>query len=122
MKLKNNKWSGMMVHTFDPSIQEAEAGGPLSCRPAWATQRNAVSKYQNDSNSNNSNSSSSSRKRYGNVGSAGRAASPNKNNDSGPGEMPQWFRALTALPEDCDSIPSNYIVGIKFSAIYFFFP
>ena len=43
----------MVVHTFNPSTQEAEAGRFLSLRPAWsrvssrtarATQRNPVSK------------------------------------------------------------------------------
>jgi hypothetical protein len=28
---------GMVAHTFNPSIQEAEAGGFLSLRPAWST-------------------------------------------------------------------------------------
>ena len=27
--------SGMMVHPFNPSTQEAEAGGSLSSRPVW---------------------------------------------------------------------------------------
>jgi hypothetical protein len=46
-----------MVHTFNPSTREAEAGGFLSSRPAWsiykvssrtarATQRNPVLKNQ----------------------------------------------------------------------------
>ena len=25
----------MVVHAFNPSTQDAEAGGPLSARPAW---------------------------------------------------------------------------------------
>jgi len=29
--------SGMVVHTFNPSTQEAEAGRFLSSRPAWPT-------------------------------------------------------------------------------------
>jgi hypothetical protein len=46
---------GVVVHAFNPSTQEAEAGGFLSSRPAWsrvssrtarATQRNPVSKNQ----------------------------------------------------------------------------
>jgi hypothetical protein len=28
---------GMVAHTFNPSTQEAEAGGFLSLRPAWST-------------------------------------------------------------------------------------
>lgn len=28
----------VMAHTFDPSTQEAEAGGSLSSRPTWATE------------------------------------------------------------------------------------
>lgn len=34
---QNRTWLGMVVHTFDPSIQEAEVGGPQSSRPAWST-------------------------------------------------------------------------------------
>jgi hypothetical protein len=30
--------SGAVVHTFNPSTQEAEAGGSLHSRPAWSTQ------------------------------------------------------------------------------------
>jgi hypothetical protein len=29
---------GVVVHTFNPSTQEAEAGGSLSLRPAWSTE------------------------------------------------------------------------------------
>jgi hypothetical protein len=32
-----NKLPGMVVHTFNPSTREAEAGGFLSLRPAWST-------------------------------------------------------------------------------------
>jgi hypothetical protein len=28
---------GVMAHAFNPSTQEAEAGGFLSLRPAWST-------------------------------------------------------------------------------------
>jgi hypothetical protein len=28
---------GVVAHAFDPSTQEAEAGGFLSSRPAWST-------------------------------------------------------------------------------------
>jgi major histocompatibility complex class I len=28
---------GMVTHAFNPSTQEAEAGGFLSSRPAWST-------------------------------------------------------------------------------------
>ena len=38
---------GMVVHAFIPSTWEAEAGGFLSSRPAWATQRNPVLKNKN---------------------------------------------------------------------------
>jgi hypothetical protein len=33
---------GMVVHTYKPSIQEAEARGLLSFRSAWATQQDPV--------------------------------------------------------------------------------
>ena len=36
----------MVVHAFNPSTREAEAGGFLSSRTARATQRNLVSKIQ----------------------------------------------------------------------------
>jgi hypothetical protein len=29
---------GVVVHSFNPSTQEAEAGGFLSSRPAWSTE------------------------------------------------------------------------------------
>jgi hypothetical protein len=35
------KWRqrpGVVAHTFNPSTQEAEAGGFLSSRPAWSTE------------------------------------------------------------------------------------
>jgi major histocompatibility complex class I len=44
--VKKYHWSQVMVvaaaavaHTFNPSTQEAEAGGLLSLRPAWSTER-----------------------------------------------------------------------------------
>jgi major histocompatibility complex class I len=30
--------TGVVAHTFNPSIWEAEAGGFLSSRPAWSTE------------------------------------------------------------------------------------
>jgi hypothetical protein len=35
---KNMREPGVVVHTFNPSTQEAEAGGFLSLRPAWSTE------------------------------------------------------------------------------------
>jgi major histocompatibility complex class I len=32
------EWLGMVVHTFNPSTREAEAGRFLSLRPAWSTE------------------------------------------------------------------------------------
>jgi hypothetical protein len=34
---KRTKWLGVVVHAFNPSTREAEAGGFLSSRPAWST-------------------------------------------------------------------------------------
>jgi hypothetical protein len=40
LKTKQNKTKqpGLVVHAFNPSTQEAEAGGFLSSRPAWSTE------------------------------------------------------------------------------------
>jgi hypothetical protein len=52
LKKKQRVWA-VVVHTFNPSIWEAEAGVSLSSKPAWSTelvqiasitQRNPVSK------------------------------------------------------------------------------
>jgi hypothetical protein len=32
-------WPGMVAHAFNPNTREAEAGGFLSSRPAWSTER-----------------------------------------------------------------------------------
>jgi major histocompatibility complex class I len=32
-------WPGVVAHAFSPSTWEAEAGGFLSLRPAWSTER-----------------------------------------------------------------------------------
>jgi hypothetical protein len=55
----------MVAHAFNPSTQEAEAGGFLSLRPAWSTKwvpgqsglyRETLSqKNQNNNNNNNNN-------------------------------------------------------------------
>jgi len=34
-----------------------------------------------------------------------------KKEDAGAGEMAQWLRALTALPEVLSSVPSNHMVA-----------
>jgi hypothetical protein len=36
--LKKESEPGVVVHTFNPSTWEAEAGGFLSSRPAWSTE------------------------------------------------------------------------------------
>jgi hypothetical protein len=35
--LKKYRNPGMVVHAFNPSTQDAKAGGFLSSRPAWST-------------------------------------------------------------------------------------
>jgi hypothetical protein len=37
-KEKEKKKPGMVEHTFNPSTQEAEAGGFLSSRPVWSSE------------------------------------------------------------------------------------
>ena len=41
---KSNSGLAVVAYSFNPSTWEAEAGRFLSSRPAWATQRNPVSK------------------------------------------------------------------------------
>jgi hypothetical protein len=36
--IKKKKSPGVVVHAFNPSTWEAEAGGFLSSRPAWSTE------------------------------------------------------------------------------------
>jgi major histocompatibility complex class I len=36
--LKSVSMPGLVVHAFNPSTREAEAGGSLSSRPAWSTE------------------------------------------------------------------------------------
>lgn len=36
------------VRSFNPSTQETEAGGSLSQRPTWSTQKDSVSKNKNN--------------------------------------------------------------------------
>ena len=43
----------MVAHAFNPSIREEEAGGFLSLRTAWATQRNPVLKKPKKQNQKN---------------------------------------------------------------------
>jgi major histocompatibility complex class I len=38
LKLKKKKELGVVVHAFNPSTWEAEAGEFLSSRPAWSTE------------------------------------------------------------------------------------
>ena len=37
--LEKGSWLGEVVHIFNPSMREAEAGGYLSSRPAWSIKR-----------------------------------------------------------------------------------
>ena len=37
-RYKKDSELGVVAHTFNPSTQEAEAGGFLSSRPAWSTE------------------------------------------------------------------------------------
>jgi hypothetical protein len=38
LPLKRGVRPGVVVHAFNPSTREAEAGGFLSSRPAWSTE------------------------------------------------------------------------------------
>ena len=58
--LINNNSQAVVAHDFNPSTQEAEAGGFLNSRPAYSTkpeltQRNTVSNNNNKDNGDNNN-------------------------------------------------------------------
>jgi hypothetical protein len=64
----------VVVHAFNPSTWEAEAGGFLSLRPtvyrvssrtARTTQRNPISKKKKTQNNNNNNNNNNKRMRFG---------------------------------------------------------
>jgi hypothetical protein len=69
----------VVAHAFNNSTWEAEAGGFLSSRPAWSTQRKPVSKKENSNNK--------------------------KEIQVRTRELAQWLRALAALLEDLNLIP-----------------
>jgi hypothetical protein len=71
----------MVAHSFNPSTWKAEAGRYLNLRPDYS---------------------------YGSA----RAKQRNhvSENKKRAGEMVQWLRALTALPEGLSSNPSNHMV------------
>jgi hypothetical protein len=89
----------VVAHAFNPSTWEAEAGrffefeaslvDKVSSRTARAIQRNPVSKNQTKQNKKTQ-----------------------KNKKKFPaGEMAQWLRALSTLPEVLSSNPSNHMVA-----------
>jgi hypothetical protein len=101
--LKSVGWLGVVVHAFNPSTREAEAGGFLvykvSSRTARATQRNPVSKNQKEKEKKKG--EERGRKFMANLDSMKHVFKRKK---------AQRLRALTALPEVLSSIPSNHKV------------
>jgi hypothetical protein len=73
----------MVAQEFNSRIGEAEAGRSLITGPAWST--TGVQKQHRETLS--------------------------QNNNNGAGEMAQWLRALTALPEVLSSIPIKHMVA-----------
>jgi hypothetical protein len=71
----------MVVHTFNPNTRESEAGGFLSSRLAWSTEKPCLEKQKT------------------------------KTTTKGAGEMAQLLRALIALLKVLSSNPSNHIVA-----------
>jgi hypothetical protein len=93
-ELKFNFQPGVMAHAFNPSTQEAEAGGFLSSRPAWSTERVPGQPELHRETLSWKKKNSISRT-YIKV-------------EERAGEMAQQLRAPTALPEVMSSNPSNH--------------
>ena len=71
-----------MVHAFNPSTWEAEAGGSLSLRPAWSTDSWSY---------------------------IIRPKKAKKRKRKKKEQMVQQLRALAVLPQDTGLIPSTYV-------------
>jgi hypothetical protein len=73
----------------------------VSSRTARATQRNPVSKKQNKTNNNNNKKPKNQKTKQNKT----------KTHNLGSGDLAQWLRAVTTLPEVMSSNPINNMVA-----------
>jgi hypothetical protein len=86
---------------------EASLVYKVSSRTARAIQRNPVS----GNNNNKTKTIKQQQQQKQKQSEKGKVYVVFKNQFQGAGEMAQWVRALTALPKDLSSNPSNHIVA-----------
>jgi hypothetical protein len=112
----------VVVHPFNPSTWEAEAGRSLTSRPAWSTkwvpgqpglhretlsQQNKTSKQTPEKHSIHRSVARRRQRLESFKFYTARMLQASQGYRHTPGEMAQWLRTLTALPEVLSSINSQ---------------